>query len=52
MEGYNPNGDYADDFGGVQRLPGAAGTAALIFSANPNLTWQQVRDILKDTCEK
>ncbi len=53
VEGYNPNGDYADDFGGTSSAcPGAAGTAALILSANPNLTWQQVRDILKDTCEK
>ena len=51
--GYNPVGDYADDFGGTSSAcPGAAGTAALILSANPDLTWQQVRDVIRDTCEK
>jgi subtilisin family serine protease len=29
-----------------------AGTAALILSANPDLTWLQVREIIKETCEK
>ena len=45
--------DYIDDFGGTSSsTPGAAGTAALILSANPDLSWQEVRDIIKDTCEK
>ena len=45
--------DYIDDFGGTSSsTPGAAGTAALILSANPDLNWQEVRDIIKDTCEK
>ncbi len=51
--GYNAVGDYTDDFGGTSSAcPGAAGTAALILAANPELTWQQVRDILKNSCEK
>ena len=51
--GYNPDGDYTDDFGGTSSsCPGVAGTVALILSANPDLNWQQVRDILKDTSEK
>lgn len=51
--GYNPYGDYCDDFGGTSSAcPGAAGTAALILSANPDLTWQQVKDIIRETAEK
>jgi hypothetical protein len=51
--GYNPQGDYTDDFGGTSSAcPGVAGTVALILSVNPELTWQQVRDIIKDTAEK
>jgi subtilisin family serine protease len=46
-------GDYIDDFGGTSSsTPGAAGTAALILSANPELNWQEVRNVIKDTCEK
>jgi subtilisin family serine protease len=29
-----------------------AGTAALILSANPELTWLQVREIIKETSDK
>jgi subtilisin family serine protease len=51
--GYNPDGDYTDDFGGTSSsCPGAAGTAALILAVNPDLTWQQVRNIIKDTSDK
>jgi len=51
-DGYNPNGDYTDDFGGTSSAcPGVAGTVALILSVNPDLTWQQVREIIKDTSE-
>jgi hypothetical protein len=53
VEGYSSTTDYADNFGGTSSAcPGAAGTAALILSVFPELTWQQVRDIIKDTCEK
>ena len=32
--------------------PVAAGVAALMLSANPSLTWRQVRQIMQDTCKK
>lgn len=52
-KGYNPDGDYTDEFGGTSSsCPGVAGTVALILSANPGLDWQQVRDMLKVTSEK
>jgi hypothetical protein len=52
-EGYNPYGDYTDDFGGTSSsCPGVAGTVALMLSANPDLTWKQVREIIRNTCEK
>ncbi|NSW93928.1 MAG: S8 family serine peptidase [Bacteroidales bacterium] len=51
--GYNPKGDYTEEFGGTSSsCPGVAGTAALIISANPDLTWQEVRNIIRDTAEK
>jgi subtilisin family serine protease len=51
--GYNSEGDYIDDFGGTSSsCPGVAGTAALILSANPELTWIQVREIIKETSDK
>jgi hypothetical protein len=51
--GYNEEGDYTNNFGGTSSsCPGAAGTAALILSANSELTWQQVREIIKDTADK
>ena len=51
--GYNPYGDYTDDFGGTSSsCPGVAGTAALILSVNPKLDCQTVRNIIKRTSEK
>jgi len=51
--GYNPKGDYTDEFGGTSgSCPGVAGTAALILSANQDLTWEQVRKIIKETSDK
>ncbi|MBK9227464.1 MAG: S8 family serine peptidase [Ignavibacteria bacterium] len=51
--GYNNQFDYCDDFGGTSSsCPGVAGIAALILSANSELTWLQVKEILKDSCEK
>jgi subtilisin-like proprotein convertase family protein len=58
-EGYNPNegggdaaGHYTNDFGGTSSAcPGAAGVAALALAANPGLTREEVRDILKRSCD-
>jgi subtilisin-like proprotein convertase family protein len=45
--------DYTQDFGGTSSAcPTVAGVAALILSANPNLTAQQVREILQTTADK
>jgi subtilisin-like proprotein convertase family protein/subtilisin family serine protease len=45
--------DYTSDFGGTSSAcPTVAGVAALILSANPNLTAPEVRDILQATADK
>jgi subtilisin family serine protease len=52
-DGYNPSGDYMDNFGGTSSsCPGVAGTVALMLSANPSLDWKQSRQILRETSEK
>ncbi len=44
---------YTSGFGGTSSAaPLAAGICGLIYTANPNLTLAQVREILKKTCEK
>jgi subtilisin family serine protease len=59
--GYNPGnsrqgdaaGNYTNSFGGTSSAcPGAAGVAALIIARNPNLRWDQVRDIIKQSCDR
>lgn len=63
--GYNPGGDstpisigdakglYTATFGGTSSAcPGAAGIAALMLSVNPELTWTQVKDMMKSCCDK
>lgn len=46
-------GDYTNSFGGTSSAcPGAAGIAALILARNPDLRWDQVKDILKQSCDK
>jgi len=59
--GYNPGsasqgdakGDYTNSFGGTSSAaPGVAGVAALILSRNPNLRWDEVKDIIKRCCDK
>jgi subtilisin family serine protease len=56
-KGYNtspsPGGDYTPDFGGTSSAsPLAAGVAALILSANPDLSSEEVRRILRETADK
>ncbi|HLO49395.1 MAG TPA: S8 family serine peptidase [Kamptonema sp.] len=51
-EGYD-QGDYTAYFGGTSSAtPVVAGVAALVLSANPNLTAQEVRTILQQTTDK
>jgi subtilisin-like proprotein convertase family protein len=49
----DPAGLYYNDFGGTSSAtPLAAGIAALILSVNPNLTQDQVRQIMRNTADK
>ncbi len=55
--GYNtrpsPDGDYVDSFGGTSSAcPGAAGIAALVLARNPELRWDEVKEILKQSCDQ
>jgi subtilisin family serine protease len=44
--------DYAIAFGGTSHAcPTVAGAAALLLSLRPELTWQEVRDILRDSAD-
>jgi subtilisin family serine protease len=50
--GYN-QGNFAEDFGGTSSAcPLVAGVAALVLSANPDLTAQDVKRILQETADK
>ncbi|MEW5754844.1 MAG: S8 family serine peptidase [Pseudomonadota bacterium] len=60
-EGYNPGdndmgdtgGNYTNSFGGTSSAcPGAAGVAALVIARNPHLRWDEVKDILRRSCDK
>jgi subtilisin family serine protease len=48
----NPNCDYAYINGTSASAPTIAGVAALVLSANPELTWRDVRDILRLSARK
>ena len=44
-------GHYTNSFGGTSSAcPGVAGVAALIIARNPALRWDQVREILRQSC--
>lgn len=50
---FTPNSRYTGDFGGTSSAcPLAAGIAALVISANPQLTGKQVRQIIEETTDK
>jgi len=59
--GYNPGvtskgdtaGNYTNSFGGTSSAaPGVAGVAALIIARNPNLRFDEVKDIIKRSCDR
>jgi subtilisin family serine protease len=59
--GYNPGdptlgdagGDYVNSFGGTSSAcPGVAGIAALVLAVDPELRWDEVKDILKRCCDR
>lgn len=46
-------GNYTNSFGGTSSAcPGVAGVAALIISRNPDLRWDEVKDIIKRSCDR
>lgn len=45
-------GGYGISTGTSFAAPTAAGVGALVLSANPDLTWQQVRQMMRDTCDQ
>lgn len=45
-------GGYTTSTGTSFAAPCAAGIGALVLSVNPNLNWQQVRAIMRSTCDK
>lgn len=46
-------GDYRATFGGTSSsAPGVAGVIALMLSVNPSLSYQQVKELIKISCDK
>lgn len=60
-EGYNSGdpslgdaeGDYCNSFGGTSAsCPGVAGVAALVLTLDPELRWHEVKDLLRQACDR
>src|SRR5215203_7097988 len=50
--GYSDD-DYTNSFGGTSSAcPGAAGVAALVLSCNPSLNWDEVKSVVRRSCER
>jgi hypothetical protein len=50
--GYSDD-NYTKTFGGTSSAcPGAAGVAALVLSCNESLRWDEVRDIMRRSCDR
>lgn len=50
---WNNDGDYRMSFGGTSAAtPLTAGIATLVLSKNGNLTWQQLKDVLRLSCDQ
>jgi len=46
-------GNYTNSFGGTSSAtPGVAGVAALVLARNPELSWDEVKNILKQSCDR
>jgi subtilisin family serine protease len=46
-------GHYTATFGGTSSAcPGVAGVVALMLAVNPGLTWQQVKNVIKNSCDR
>ncbi|MGH7731196.1 MAG: S8 family serine peptidase [Candidatus Eiseniibacteriota bacterium] len=59
--GYNPGraafgdaaGNYTNSFGGTSSAcPGVAGVVALVLARNPALRWDQVKDVVRRSCDR
>jgi len=48
----NSGGGYGDSTGTSFAAPTAAGVGALVLAANQDLTWDEVRQVIRDTCDK
>lgn len=47
------DGNYTATFGGTSSAcPGVAGTVALMLAANSELTWEQVKTIMRNSCDR
>lgn len=48
----NSGGGYTSNTGTSFAAPCAAGIGALVLSVKPSLGWQQVREVMRSTCDK